>query len=85
MSAPGLCTLLVSGSSSVKRGRRTGGFESSASRIKLSLLTGMEAWECGTSLSSGKSCGGTCGHFSDGNGEGRLFFSDSAFAPPLLQ
>lgn len=33
--------------------------------------SGVEAWECGTSPSSGKSCGVTCGYFSDrGRGGG---------------
>lgn len=46
-------------------GSLTSGFECSASLFRLSLFTGVEAWECDTSLSSGKSSGGTCGHFSD--------------------
>lgn len=37
----------------------------------------MEAWECDTSPSSGKSCGGTCGHFWGWE----LFLSDSDFIP----
>lgn len=49
------------------------------------FLAGVEAWECDTSPSSGKSCGGTCGHFSDGargaGGGGVLFLCDCSFIP----
>lgn len=68
VSHPGL------GVPSVKRGGPpTGGLGA--------LPVGLEAWEGGTSPSSGKSCGGTRGHFSDWE---RGFPSDSAFCSPLL-
>ena len=44
------------------------------------LLTG--GLGVGTSPYSGKSCGGTCGHFSDRRPGGRCSLTDSSFCPP---
>lgn len=44
------------------------------------LLTG--GLGVGTSPYSGKSCGGTCGHFSDQGPGGRCSLIDSSFCPP---